>query len=139
MCMPAERNRRVAHSTHGAASLAAPRARQVRSLQALGVAAEALTSLTPKEEVNSIYARMAPGGGPLVLLTQSARLPEADSTSLGRVRQSCDRSTRLCPHASCTARAAAARLPPGGGLRLMYCTPEKIANSKRFLAKLEKL
>lgn len=25
------------------------------------------------------------------------------------------------------------------GLRLLYCTPEKIVNSKRFMARLEKL
>ncbi len=51
------------------------------------MAAASLTSLTPKEEVNSIYAQMAPGGS-------------------------------LC---------------------LIFCTPEKVANSKRFVAKLEKL
>jgi hypothetical protein len=40
-----------------------PRPRlQLAALQQLGVAAAALTSLTPKEEVNQIYQQMAPGG-----------------------------------------------------------------------------
>jgi len=63
------------------------RTQQVHSLTSTGIAAASLTSLSPKEEVNSIYSQMA----------------------------------------------------PGGPLRLMFCTPEKVANSKRFLAKLEKL
>ncbi|KIZ03728.1 RecQ protein-like (DNA helicase Q1-like) [Monoraphidium neglectum] len=60
---------------------------QVLGLQAIGVAAASLTSLTPKDEVTSLYQQMA----------------------------------------------------PGGGLRLMYVTPEKVAGSKRLMSKLEKL
>lgn len=56
-------------------------------LHGLNIPATALTSLTPKEDVSSIYQQLV----------------------------------------------------PGSGLKLIYCTPEKVVKSKRFMSKLEKL
>jgi superfamily II DNA helicase RecQ len=114
---------------------------QVLGLNGLGVHAAALTSLSSKEEVNTIYADL------------TAAAAGAQGRNDGRSSKGNGKPAKKRPRLGGSSSAidgddegetgkdtaeAAAR-GGGGGLRLVYVTPEKVVNSKRFMAKLEKL
>lgn len=108
--------------------------RQVASLRAIGVAAAALTSLTPKGQ------RDLPADGAgwvhnniiVVHFRKAGQLAyQLAVTKQSHTLPAVAHRFRRCTHVHAT--------PAGGGLRLMFCTPEKVANSKRFVSKLEKL
>ena len=107
--------------------LCPPPLTQVLGLEALGVHAAALTSLTDKDAAASISKQVGKRGG------GACPPPGPRSTATA------------CPHTPVPpAGCPLARIPahgcqvedPSSGLRLLYVTPEKVVNSKRFFAKV---
>lgn len=102
---------------------------QVLGLSELGVQAAALTSLTSKEEAASISKQAGTGSKAAVSLWQ----PRPRLLFANRSRSATPTHTWATSLPSVCMQVEEAG--GSGGLRLLYCTPEKVASSKRFFTK----